>query len=135
VISAVFDSSVLVAGSAWRGESHLCLLAMARRRVRVFSSQWIIEESRRALVSLRRPARSPFPVLDWFVEKATIVAPNPTGKQRCRDAQDDPVLGTALASRAQFIVTNDDDLLVLEKPFGITIVRPRLFLAQLQRPI
>jgi uncharacterized protein len=139
VIRAVFDSSVLVSGFAWRTESHLCLVSMARRRARVFTSSWILEEASRALKELqaagRLPKHDPWPLFNWFANTARIVTPAPTGKQRSRDINDDPVLGTSLASKAQFIVTNDRDLLVLRKPFGIEIVRPRLFLGRLHRPV
>jgi putative PIN family toxin of toxin-antitoxin system len=108
---------------------------MARRRVRVFTSQWILEETHRAIASLRSAARDPLPVIAWFSERASIVSPGPTGKARSRDPTDDPVLGTALAAKARFIVSYDRDLLVLRKPFGIEIVRPGEFLARLQRPI
>ena len=45
---AVFDSNLVIGGVIWPGQSHLCLVAMARRRVRVFTSAWIIEEVRRS---------------------------------------------------------------------------------------
>lgn len=48
--AAVFDSSIIVAGAGWRGEAHLCLAAMARRRVKVFTSDWILEEVNRAVL-------------------------------------------------------------------------------------
>jgi predicted nucleic acid-binding protein len=38
--------------------------------------------------------------------------------------EDDPYLACALAARARYIVTYDGDLLKLEKPFGIEIMRP-----------
>ena len=136
--AAVFDSSVIVAGSGWRGESHLCLVAMARRRVRVFTSEWILDEVRRAisdLLAARELEREPQPIINWFVEKARLVSPWPTGKQRSRDPKDDPIIGTALSAGAKFIVSLDNDLLVLEKPFGIAVLRPREFLARLHRPI
>jgi len=37
-------------------------------------------------------------------------------------------LGTALGAGVKTIVTFDEDLLVLEKPFGVGIVRPGQFL-------
>jgi predicted nucleic acid-binding protein len=40
-----------------------------------------------------------------------------------------------MSAGAKLIVSLDNDLLVLEKPFGIAILRPRQFLARLQRPI
>jgi putative PIN family toxin of toxin-antitoxin system len=136
--AAVFDSSVIVAGSCWRGESHLCLVAMARRRVRVFASVWILEEVSRAISNLladRVLQRDPLPIINWFAEKARLVSPSPTGKQRSRDPKDDPIIGTALSAGARVIVSLDNDLLVLGKPFGIAVLGPREFLARLHRPI
>ena len=52
----------------------------------------------------------------------------PLGKQRSRDAKDDPYLAAALAARANFIVSYDKDLLELKKQFGIEIIRPAQFL-------
>src|SRR5882724_12286073 len=104
---------------------------MARRRVRVFTSAWIIEEVRRSIRKLEvlgRTQRDPWPSVNWFCRTARLVEPAPMGKQRSRDPKDDPILGTALASGVKTIVTFDDDLLVLEKPFGIEIVRPGQFL-------
>jgi predicted nucleic acid-binding protein len=39
-------------------------------------------------------------------------------------AKDDPYLACALAARARYIITYDGDLLKLEKPFGVEIIRP-----------
>ena len=46
----------------------------------------------------------------------------------CRDKDDDVVLATAIAGKADVIVTGDDDLLVLKKFRGIRILSPRQFL-------
>ena len=53
------------------------------------------------------------------------------GKQRSRDPEDDPILGTALAGHVKTVVTRDNDLLELGKPFGIEILHPRDFLRKL----
>lgn len=131
---AVFDSNVVISGVIWRGESHLCLVAMARRRVRVFTSAWILEEIRcsvRKLEEAGRTPRDPWPSVNWFGSIARRVEPAPLGKRRSRDPKDDPILGTALAARVGMIVTADEDLLVLEKPFGIEMLRPGPFLQRL----
>jgi predicted nucleic acid-binding protein len=138
-VKVVFDSSVIVGAAGWRGESYLCLVAMARRRAQVFVGAWILEAVRRTASRLQAEGmihkHDPWPVVNWFALTAKQVQPLPTGKPRSRDAEDDPVIGTALAGECCLIVTTDLDLLVLEKPFGISIVRPREFLAILQRPI
>ncbi len=64
---------------------------------------------------------------------AKMVEPVPTGKPRSREPKDDPILGTALASRVKIIVTRDRDLLDLEKPFGIEMLHPGDFLRRLYR--
>jgi predicted nucleic acid-binding protein len=59
------------------------------------------------------------------------VTPVPLGKRRSRDAKDDIYLAGALAASAPFLVTYDADLLALQKPFGIEIIRPPEFLRRL----
>jgi len=133
---AVFDSNVILSGLVWRGESYLCLAAQARRRVRVFSSDWILQEVRlrlRELEAERGLSGNPWPGFEWFSHTAKVVEPAPTGKRRSRDPKDDPILGTALAARVKIIVTRDRDLLDLEKPFGIEMLQPGDFLRRLNR--
>ena len=74
---------------------------------------------------------SPYTILDWYYRTAKIVSPAPLGKQRSRDPKDDPYLACALAAKAKLIISRDEDLLTLQKPFGIEIVSPRELLKRL----
>lgn len=132
----VLDANVVFAGVGWRGEAHNCLLAMARRRITVFATLEILDEVR-ALVAERggKFKHTPHNLLTWYYERVKLVEPAPLGKQRSRDAKDDPYLACALAAGAKFIVSRDDDLLVLQKPFGIQILTPRELLTKLTRTI
>jgi putative PIN family toxin of toxin-antitoxin system len=47
----------------------------------------------------------------------------------CRDPKDDMFIEAALAGEAPFIVTGDDDLLILKKFETVRFVTPRTFLA------
>ena len=49
----------------------------------------------------------------------------------CRDADDNMVLEAAVAGQANYIVTSDEDLLVLDPFEDIRIVTPRVFLGAL----
>ncbi len=133
----VFDTSVVVAGAGWRGEAHLCLVALARRRIQVFVSSWILEEIRRTVTKLQDnqtfKRHDPWPVIHWFCDVVRPVTPTPLGKQRSRDPSDDPFLAAALAAEATVIVSLDGDLLALGKPFGVEIITPRQLLSRLQR--
>ena len=128
----VLDANVVFAGVGWRGEAHRCLMAMAKRRITVFTTLEILEEVR-ALVADRgdKFKYPPITTLNWYYDRVKVVEPSPLGKQRSRDAKDDPYLACALAAGAKVIVSRDDDLLALEKPFGIQIVTPRELLAKL----
>ena len=104
-------------------------------RFRLAATVSIIDEYREIArrVGCKIPTVNPEPWLKWIERKAEIYSPAPLGKQRSRDPDDDPFLSCALASGAKIIVSKDDDLLVLEKPFGIQILSPRKFLALFKR--
>ena len=132
----VLDANVVFAGVGWRGEAFNCQLAMAKRRIVVFGTLEILEELR-ALVADRghKFKYAPGGTLNWYYDRVKLVEPAPLGKQRSRDAKDDPYLACALAAGAKVIVSRDDDLLALEKPFGIQILTPRELLTRLTKPL
>lgn len=135
-MDVVLDANVVFAGAGWRGEAYECLLAMARRRIIVFATLEILDEVR--LLTAERGDKFKCPAattLTWYYDRVKLVEPAPLGKQRSRDAKDDPYLACALAAGAKVIVTRDEDLLALEKPFGISILTPRDLLMKLTRPI
>ena len=68
-----------------------------------------------------------------YVDLCEFVEPEPLSERICRDADDDVVLATAVAGKADVIVTGDDDLLVLKTFRGIRILSPRKFLKLLDR--
>jgi predicted nucleic acid-binding protein len=74
-------------------------------------------------------------IVAWYQESVKQVAPAPLGKQGSRDPKDDPYLACALGAGARIIVTRDDDLLALGKPFGIQILTPRELLVRLSKPL
>ncbi|MEI6779725.1 MAG: putative toxin-antitoxin system toxin component, PIN family [Verrucomicrobiota bacterium] len=132
----VLDANVVFAGVGWRGEAHNCLLVMAKRRITVFATQDILEEVRALTVERGSKFKhSPYNLLTWYYDRVKLVEPAPLGKQRSRDVKDDPYLACALAAGARIIVSRDDDLLALEKPFGIQIITPRELLVRLTRGI
>ena len=129
----VFDCGVLLSAIGWTGNPRRCLLLVAQRRVRLCVTTEVWEEYERiipALLAEKRPSVNPRPTLDWLLTVAHFVNPAPLGKQRSRDLKDDPYLACALGARAKLVVSNDRDLLVLQKPFGISIVTPIQLLQQ-----
>jgi putative PIN family toxin of toxin-antitoxin system len=128
-VRAVFDTNVLVAAFAAEG---VCAALLRRARIgdfRLVLCPVIIQEFQRVL--RRKLAASPDEVRDalgLLEEAGELVMPEPGAMPRmCRDRADDAILACALAARAEFLVTGDNDLLGLRTFQRIRIVRPRDF--------
>lgn len=125
--AVVFDCGVLGSAIGWTGNPRRCLSLVAHRLVRLYTTTQVWDEyEARVPVELarKRPGVNPQATLDWLLTVAEFVQEAPLGKQRSRDLKDDRYLACALGAGAELIVTNDRDLLVLGKPFGISIVTP-----------
>lgn len=128
----VFDTNVLfaafVAHGACAGLYEECLL-----RGRIVVSQFILEELQEKLLTKAKQSRVEVEeVIDAVSADAEIVETQPLANRVCRDADDDWILATTLAAKADALVTGDKDLLVLERYEGIPILTPRDCLAFLR---
>jgi putative PIN family toxin of toxin-antitoxin system len=131
---AVIDTSVVVAGIFWKTDAYRCLVALTKRRLFIAGCDEIFLEYRCS--TLKREKQfgvDPRPMLDYLETVARKVEPIRLRGRVCRDASDEIFIATAVAAHAQFIITHDPDLLVLEKPFGIEILRPREFLRKISK--
>ena len=127
----VIDTNTFIA-SGWRVNAHArrVFANVARRRFRLAVSTAILEEYRGVSQRPRFAGKNYAGLLSWIEKYALVVEPAPLGKRRSRDPKDDIFLACALSARAKFIVSNDQDLLALGKPFGIEILRPAQFIAR-----
>jgi len=131
MIRAVYDCNVILSGIGWNGSARACLKLVAHRRVFLFVTDAILTEYETVIPEVlaeELPDLDPHPKLTWIRAKSRLIEPSPLGKRRSRDAKDDIYLACALAASAQYIVTYDNDLLELDKPFGIETIRPAEFL-------
>ena len=102
----------------------------------MFATLEILEEVRTLTAERGNKFKhSPHTLLTCYYDKVKLVEPAPLGKQRSRDPKDDPCLACALAAEAKMVVSRDDDLLAMKKPFGIQIVTPRELLTKLAAPL
>ena len=127
---AVLDTNVLISSLFWKGPSrHIVDLAIAGKIVAITSAE-ILEELEAVLsedfsdIPYKRIEEIVRDVLSYSqvvpIENITI--------KGLRDFKDAKIVSTALSSKAEYIVTGDKDLLVLEKYKGILILNPRSFL-------
>lgn len=127
----VIDTNTFIA-AGWRvnAQARRVFAGVARRRFRLAVTAAILDEYRGVSGRSRFAGKNYSGLLSWIEKHALVVEPAPLGKRLCRDVKDDVFLACALSSGARFIVSNDEDLLALGKPFGIEIVQPAEFIAR-----
>ena len=121
----VIDANVLLAGFATHG---LCeaLVAVVLESHHLMLSEHLLGEVRRHLTGKFRVPEARAAEIDAFLRaQAELVHPLAVPRKVCRDRDDLPVLGTALAGLASVLVSGDQDLLVLEQHGGVPILTPR----------
>jgi len=131
-VRVFFDTNVLVSAVATRG---LCADVF-----RVALSEHVILTGECNLVELRRILSRKFKMPDAIVDDIEeflrdyeiVPVPNTGSPVSVRDPDDDCVLASAIAGRADVLVTGDADLLDLGERFPISIVNPRGFWSMLR---
>jgi uncharacterized protein len=141
MIRVVLDSTVLVSAflNAVKGGVSFDLIGLTEEGAfQLFLSDGILEETVRVLSTRPRiRKRYTYPiekVTDYYrslVDLATIVPVTP-GLRVVRDPNDDMILACAIAASADYLITRDKDLLILDKHEGIAILTPEAFLQVLR---
>jgi putative PIN family toxin of toxin-antitoxin system len=141
MLRVVLDSSVLVSGFLTEGGTTAALLSRFRQGdFALCTSRWIVEETERALLRPRNTRRYRYQsedvrqFLDGLAKSAQMFRDAPRVPAVTRDPSDDQVIACALAAKADYLVTGDQDMLVLAEHEGIRIVTPRQFLDLLGGP-
>jgi putative PIN family toxin of toxin-antitoxin system len=129
----VFDTNVLLAGILTRGVCEALLdLTLGNAEHTVLCSHYILDEFLdAALRKFHAPPAEARRAVEIIRRQVEIVVPIQVAEGTCRDADDLPVLGTALAAKADCLVTGDRDLLDIQSFQEIPIVSPRAMLSRL----
>lgn len=93
----------------------------------VLSDDLLDEILRNLRLKIKLPASIVDNIGELLHEHAHIFIPTSLASDVCRDPDDIKILGLAVASHADYIVTGDNDLLVLKNFQGIPILNPRSF--------
>lgn len=97
----------------------------------LFVSKGLLDELEEKLRKKFRRDPVDVPLVDAYRRRAQRVRVEPLPAPVCRDPDDDLVLATAIAARADAIITGDNDLVSMGSHEGIVIVTPRAFLSGL----
>ena len=124
----VLDSSVLIAASISRAGVCAELLEDILTHHELIISDFIVDEvSRKLREKFEFPKTEIADLCRFLRNAARLVEPTEIDPRVCRDPEDVPVLGTAVAAKADLLISVDKDLLTLGSFQGIDIVKPGEF--------
>jgi putative PIN family toxin of toxin-antitoxin system len=130
----VLDTNVIIAAFASRG---LCaeIFEVCLSGHTIVISEHILSEIQEKLIDkIRLPQGIVQNIIDYLRNTAEVFEPDQV-ESVCRDKDDNKIIGTALSGNATFIITGDNDLLVLKKYKGIKIITPRDYWKYLKKKL
>lgn len=138
-LRVVVDTNVLVSGlfGIKNSPSAQILNAIRTQQVILVTSPTILEEvgeviSRERIVKLTKMStneQSDF--IDKLIERSDITPGNQLPQIVSRDIKDDKFLACGVEGKVDYVITGDEDLLVLKEYEGVKIVTPREFVETL----
>ena len=128
----VLDTNVLLAGIATHGMCEGLLTLCYRDHTVVLSEHILAELHEHYVGKFKATDEQATLVADALRKQSEVVVPAAIPSEAFVDADDLPVLGTAIASQVDYLVTGDKQLQELGQYRKIPIVSPRQFY-ELQR--
>lgn len=131
----VLDTNVFVSAVFFGGNPGQVLSRWRDRAFEIAVSREILDECVRVgeQLAARAPGVDLGPILELIATRATLVDAAPLSEPVCRDPHDDKFLACALAAEARYIVSGDQDLLVLSPFEGVAVLSPTAFVEQVSQ--
>ncbi len=123
----VADSMVWVSYfSNESGFRHQLLEQVQRSRARLFVSEYLVDEVRRALIrDFEMPRRDAQLAGEKMLRMSrTVKLPASIPRHVPGDSQDDPIVETAIQAKADYLVTTDEEIRRLKKIRNVMIITP-----------
>jgi putative PIN family toxin of toxin-antitoxin system len=122
-LCVVLDTNVLVSGLAYPSSVPGRIVSAWRQGgLHVVLSRYILDELARVLPRLPRiqmRAEDIRDLVDSLMFMADVIEPGVHNESNVRDPEDGPVLATLVSSQADYLITGDKDLLLLDDRYPI----------------
>jgi len=123
----ILDTNVLIAAFSSNGICSL-LFELCINNYEIIISDFILNElSRNLKQKLKLPETKILEITTFLKEHCKILKYEKFAFQICRDKSDDEILALSKSCNANYLITGDKDLLVLNKYENIMIINPRQF--------
>lgn len=128
-MKAVFDTNILIAAFLTEGLCSGLLIRARKRNFDLVLSDDIIREFKNTLTRKFKISSADVSEITPIVTEAVseIIDKTTPIARTCRDQDDDMIIACAVSATADYIVTGDEDLLMLKRYKNIVIINPRNF--------
>lgn len=122
-LRVVLDTNVLISGVLWGGKPGSIIKRWRKEQFILLMSPFILAEFVNFLHESHIERKEKERIIHEFETKSVRI--NPAKKvDICRDKKDNQILDLCLAAKADYLITGDNDLLVLNIFEGTKIVKP-----------
>jgi putative PIN family toxin of toxin-antitoxin system len=128
-VKAVFDTNVLIAAFLTEGVCSGLLIRARKQAFNLVLCDDIIREFEGILIKKFKLTSTDISEISAIVSEAASEILHKLGPipNICRDPNDDMIIACAIDAAADYIVTGDEDLLILKRYKDIAIINPRNF--------
>lgn len=123
----VVDSNVLISAIVWGGKPGKVLELWHKNEFILYTSPYILAELANFLTEIGSGIKERGIIINRFKSKAAKIIP-PKKVTVCRDPKDNQILDLCLASKADYLISGDNDLLILKSFKKTKIITPQKFL-------
>lgn len=123
----VLDTNVIIAAFASHGLCHLLFESVLSHHEVISSDSLLLEVETSLAKKIRLPKTTTGEIVRFLRRKGIHVIDFTYKGLICRDTDDIKILSVAITGKADWIVTGDQDLLILKHCREIPIVKPRDF--------
>ena len=137
-VRLVIDTNIVFSGLLYGGKPLQVLQYVVSGHAQAYASEWMLSELTGILSRPEHTARleklrtTAAQISDDYTGLIQFVIPSELNCRVSRDINDDPILACALCAKADFIVSGDKDLLVLNTFEGMPILTASQVLEVLQ---
>ncbi len=138
LLKLVLDTNTLVSAFFWEGNEAELLRKIEQSKAKLYITSEILKEVEEVIKRpkfdkvMKNAGLTPDQIMQKIVSLShLIIAPKITVKV-CRDEKDNKFLECAESAKADYLVSGDEDLLVLKEYNGIPIVRTWRILQSLE---
>ncbi|PJF29060.1 MAG: putative toxin-antitoxin system toxin component, PIN family, partial [Phototrophicales bacterium] len=128
MIDVVLDTNVIISGMLWAGTPKTILQMAQQHLIQTISSEPLIEELKDVIARdkfqkfLNQLQKTPDDVVNSYLNYTRVIEPVELSQNVVRDMKDDKVITCAIGGKADYLITGDNDLLILKTYQGIRIV-------------